>query len=258
MIKAKLFFCSLAFSVSFSPKNRRCTSLHFPEGFGEIAHILEAAAFCDGGHRQVCGGQQLGGALNPVLPQVLDGGGADGSAEAAQAFAFTDGNLPGNVGGAQLVGAVVMDELQHLLDPLCVPLLLGAGLLPVVRCVLVQQQNQLGKIAAHLEFIARLFLKAGLPGGLKLLQKHLLPGDFRLQVQTDQGMIFHQGLDIGLVKHTIQTSTHQPGMEHNAVGTAAGMLPVPAAMENLGIGEETLSGVDNVLFVACSNENAAP
>lgn len=53
------------------------------------------------------------------------GGGADGGAEAAQAFAFADGGAFRNGSSAQFFPIVLVYEGQHLLDPLRVTQLFG-------------------------------------------------------------------------------------------------------------------------------------
>ena len=65
--------------------------------------------------------------LDPVLLQILDGGGSDGLAETAQTFAFADGCTGGNGGCGKLGSKLIVDALQHRLHPLSVAQVFAVG-----------------------------------------------------------------------------------------------------------------------------------
>ena len=98
-----------------------------PEGFGKIAHLLEAAGGGDGGNGLLGVYEQFGGFLQAVLFDVTDGCHSDDIFKAAEAFALTDKSAFCDLKDGEFKGAVLMDICQHAFHPFLFPERLGRG-----------------------------------------------------------------------------------------------------------------------------------
>lgn len=235
----------------------RHTSHLFPEGPGEVAHVLKAAQDRDLRDFVLCFQQKPGGPLDAVLLQVLDGGGADGAAEAAQAFAFTDGGTGGDPVRIQIAAEMVVDKCKHGLDPCAVPQPFAAGGGDCFGDMAVEQGGEPGQGIPDFENISAVFPYTVLPGAFQGLQRLFLPGNIGAQGKEFQAKSVQQRLHIALVEDTVQTAPYQPGMEHERVEHAPRVLRVPAAVKDAGIDEEAFSGVEGDFLVSRSDDAAS-
>ena len=104
----------------------RGTAHVFPEGFCEIAHVLETAANCNIGNFLSGFRQKRCSLPDTELLEILYGGGADGFAETSQTFAFADTDRGSDISGGEFAIELSVDEVQHGFDPLSIPQIFAA------------------------------------------------------------------------------------------------------------------------------------
>ena len=81
--------------------------------------------------------------MDAILLYILDWSGPDGTSETAKALAFADQGTGGNLSGADFIGIILMDILEHPFDALPIPQFFCAGALLKIGDMVPYQKKEL-------------------------------------------------------------------------------------------------------------------